>query len=140
MKTRTREIPITHELAQQIHTYITIYRPKLLPAKLASTNLFLSNKDGRRLFSNSLNLIMKKVEIQAHSLGFNNRLHPHGLRSTAANRLRTKLLNDASVSKIEAEEIISYMGGWAEGSEQVRKYTRKTMSETLGKLLRAERA
>jgi len=139
LKTRTREVPITHELAKQIHTYITTYRSKFLPAKLASTSLFLSHKDGRRLFSNSLNSIMKKVEIKAQSLGFNNRLHPHGLRTTAANQLRTKLLKDANVSKIEAEEIISYMGGWAEGSEQVRKYTRRTMSEILGKLLRAER-
>lgn len=138
LKTNSRTIPISDELSFIIYTYLNDFREELLVSKRPSSSLFISGKDGRRLSSYSVNSIFEKVQLEAKKIGFCSRLHPHGMRSTAANIARAKLLANPATTKIDVAESLAYLGGWTQGSEQVRHYTKKTISEQLGVALRGE--
>lgn len=137
LKTRGRKVPITNELASLLIQYVSTAREVLLQDGTPSLALFLSNRDGRRLSSNSLNKILSAVEVSIQSPDNRVRVHPHGLRATAANNIRRKM-TDNGLDGEELTEVMSYLGGWVQGSQMVQKYSRDALAERLAKILRDE--
>lgn len=138
LKTLGRVIPINHKLAEALLEYVKVHREKLLRPLRPSTSLFLSSRDGRRLSSGTINQILKRIEHHPQIKSMNKRVHPHGLRSTGANRMRGRIENSAETRSIDMEEALSYLGGWCQGSPQVRRYTRTALSERLSRIVHGD--
>ena len=139
MKTLGREIPISLELATALRFYIDQVRDEFLVPKRPTTALFLSTRDGRRLAAMTFNHILKKISQIPEVEQMGVRLHPHGLRSTGATEIRRKIDEKGISSGIEVEEVLSYLGGWVQGSPMVRRYTKAALSEKLGAIVRSKR-
>lgn len=136
LKTLGREVPISSHLAQLLHHYIDEVRGEFLWPRRPSTALFLSDRDGRRLSAYSVNQILRKLQDVPEVIALAKRIHPHGLRSTAANRARRKLTQAGRSSGVDVQESLSYLGGWVPNSPMVQRYTRAAISERLGEILR----
>jgi len=139
MKTLGREIPISSELAKALRFYIDQVRDEFLVPKRPTTALFLSARDGRRLAAMTFNHILKKISQIPEVEQMGVRLHPHGLRSTGATDIRRKIDEKGISSGIEVEEVLSYLGGWVQGSPMVRRYTKAALSEKLGAIVRSKK-
>lgn len=139
MKTRGRVIPISLDLASAIRFYINHVRDDFLVPKRPTTALFLSARDGRRIASMTFNHILRKVAQIPEIKQLGARVHPHGLRSTGATNTRRKIDEKGVSSGIEVEEVMSYLGGWVEGSPMVRRYTKAALSEKLGAIVRGKK-
>lgn len=136
LKFRGRTVPISSKLAELLERYIEEVRDDFLYPRRPSTALFLSKADGRRLSSHTINQLLKKLSQLPEVVALKKRIHPHGLRATAANIARKKITKAGRSSGLEIQEAISYLGGWAQDSPMVQQYTRSTISERLGELLR----
>ena len=135
-KTRSRTVPITVTLARQISVYLERVRPELAQGFRLSRHLFISGKDGRRLSLTAVNHLVARLSVAA-GLSEGARLHPHGLRSTAATDARRAIDEKGVAVHAEMEESLSYFGGWAPGSRMVRRYTREALSEKVSRNIRA---
>lgn len=135
-KTRSRTVPITATLARNISSYLESVRPELAQGCRLSRALFISGKDGRRLSLTAVNHLVAKLSVAA-GLPEGSRLHPHGLRSTAATDARRAIDAKGLAVHAEMEESLSYFGGWAPGSRMVRRYTREALSERVSRKIRA---
>lgn len=134
LKTRGRVVPITHALARALDDYISHHRDKLLAPRRPSTALFVSSRDGRRMSARTVNAVVRTLAT-VPELGHIERLHPHGLRSTAANRAR-RLLEQGSASSLNVTDSLAFLGGWSPDSPMVQRYTQQSISDRLGQLLR----
>ncbi|MFF7109333.1 tyrosine-type recombinase/integrase [Pseudomonas sichuanensis] len=136
-KTAGRVIPISLYLAQLLADYIQHTRDQFVVPQHPSTSLFLSTRDGRRLSSTTLNQITKVISGQPSIRILGKRIHPHGLRATGANILRRSVSASQKQSDIEVVEALSYIGGWVQDSPMIRRYTRTSISERLGEIVRS---
>jgi len=139
LKTQQRTLPIKRGLAELLETYIEDWRVGLIRPRRPSAALFLSAKDGRRLFSASVNQILTRASAAAMSAGLTKKVHPHSLRTTAMNAL-SRAARDGS-GRLDAgfRDQLTYFAGWSPRSEMPLTYTREALSEALGKLLREPR-
>jgi integrase len=135
LKTLGRTVPISQSLAELLKDYIENTRDSFLVTKRPSTSLFLGKKDGRRLSAYSLNSIFSSLAHECTKAGLNSRVHPHGIRTTAANNIRRALSKNQELSDREIEEMLSYLGGWTSNSQMPRKYTRTAMAERAARIL-----
>lgn len=135
LKTRGRIVPISTILAKALDEYISNYREKLLFPRRPSTALFLSTRDGRRLSARTVNTVIRTMADAPGLKGLGKRLHPHGLRSTAANIARS-LLENSPATNINVTDSLAFLGGWSTDSPMVQQYTRQSISDRLGQLLR----
>ncbi|HKS15005.1 MAG TPA: site-specific integrase [Pseudomonas sp.] len=140
MKTRGRVIPISLDLANALRFYIDHVRDDFLVPKRPTTSLFLSARDGRRMAAMTFNHILKKIAQIPEIVELGTRVHPHGLRSTGATNTRRKIDERGVASGIEVEEVMSYLGGWVQGSPMVRRYTQAALSEKLGAIVRGNKS
>lgn len=138
LKTLGRQVPISTKLANLLENYICEVRDSFLRPRRPSAALFLSDRDGRRLSAYSVNHIMDRIECVPEVAALKKRVHPHGLRSTAANQVRRRIAQAGRSSGMELHESLSYLGGWVQGSPMVQRYTRSAISERLGEILRNE--
>ena len=135
LKTRGRVVPISTDLAKALDDYISNYREKLLFPRRPSTVLFISSRDGRRLSARTVNTVIRTMAGSPALEGLGKRLHPHGLRSTAANIARG-LLENSPAANINVTDSLAFLGGWSPDSPMVQQYTRQSISDRLGQLLR----
>jgi integrase len=136
LKTRGRMVPITNKLARNLREYLDIVRPQFLIPRRPAKALFLSARDGRRLSSYTINQIIKTIASHPDVVEMEKRLHPHALRVAGANLVRDKITAAGKSSGMEIVDALSYLGGWAQDSNMVAKYSRASISERLGFILR----
>lgn len=134
LKTQTKTLPLSSELASLLATYLESERPELVGMGRVSTALFPSTADGKRLSGSSINRLFSKVTgvIGAEAAV---RLHPHGLRATSTTMQRKRLQSIAAISDSDLLLALSYHGGWAPGSQSVQLYTRLAIQERVERLL-----
>lgn len=134
LKTQTKTLPLSSELASLLATYLESERPELVGLGRVSTALFPSTADGKRLSGSSINRLFSKVTgvIGAEAAV---RLHPHGLRATSTTMQRKRLQSIAAISDSDLLLALSYHGGWAPGSQSVQLYTRLAIQERVERLL-----
>ncbi|MGN7839544.1 tyrosine-type recombinase/integrase [Stenotrophomonas sp. 22385] len=134
LKTQTKTLPLSSELANLLATYLDGCRPELIGKGTVSTALFPSTADGKRLSGSSINRLFSKVTsvIGAEAAL---RLHPHGLRATSTTMQRKRLQTITELSDSDLLLALSYHGGWAPGSQSVQLYTRLAIQEKVEQLL-----
>ncbi len=133
LKTQTKTLPLSTELASLLATYLDRYRPELIGKGRVSTALFPSTSDGKRLSGSSINRMFSRVTEVIGAEAF--RLHPHGLRATSTTMQRKRLQSLAAISDSDLLLALSYHGGWAPGSRSVQLYTRLAIQERVERLL-----
>lgn len=138
LKTLGRMVPISESLANILSHYIDDVRDDFLQPGRPSKALFLSARDGRRVSTYTINQILNQVEAVPEVAAMNKRIHPHGLRATAANEVRRKVSQAGQSSMVDLQECLSYLGGWVQGSSMVQLYTRSAINERLGEILRTK--
>jgi hypothetical protein len=118
-KTGERVIPISDGYARLLDTYITDERARIPGAK--RTPYVYVTRNGAPLTLEGLRSIFRQITKRFPE--FKSILSPHVLRHVAADLLwaflREKVLNDA-----ERREIMNYLMGWSETSDQSLKYPR----------------
>lgn len=135
LKTSGRCVPISQQLAKNLRDYIDNTREEFLFPRTPSKALFLSTRDGRRLSTRTVNKILKTISEHPNIIALSKRIHPHTLRTTGTNELRSKIIKAGKSSGLNVTEAISYAGGWVQDSPQVSRYSRRTMNERLGRLI-----
>lgn len=135
LKTRGRLVPISSALAKELDDYISNHRDKLLFQRRPCTALFVSSRDGRRLSARTINAVLRTLAASPALEKMKTRIHPHGLRSTAANTAR-RLLENSPATNINVTDSLAFLGGWSPDSSMVQQYTRQSISDRLGQLLR----
>lgn len=133
LKTQTKTLPMSTELASLLATYLERYRPELIGKGRVSTALFPSTADGKRLAGGSINQMFSQVATVIGAEAF--RLHPHGLRATSTTIQRKHLQSIAEISDSDLLLALSYHGGWVPGSQSVQLYTRLAIQERVERLL-----
>ncbi|WP_442110801.1 tyrosine-type recombinase/integrase [Pseudomonas sp. NUPR-001] len=136
LKTLGREIPISMSLATVLNEYISQYRGKFLKPKRPCTALFVSSRDGRRLSARTINTILRTVAANLGLKNFSTRIHPHGLRSTGTNVARKRFEKSGHPS-INIKDSLAYLGGWSPNSGSVQRYSRQSISDRLGEIIRS---
>ena len=139
LKTLGREVPISSVLAALLDNYLHEQRDALLRPRRPTNAVFPSSRDGRRISAYTINQILDRLEAIPEIAALGKRLHPHGLRTTAANRARRKIAAAGTASGVEMTESLSYLGGWVQGSRMVQKYTKAAIHERLGEILRSKK-
>lgn len=139
LKTQQRTLPIRRGLAELLETYIEDWRVDQVRPRHPSAALFLSTRDGRRLFSTSVNHVLSRASTAAISAGLFQRVHPHCLRTTAMNALSRKARDGSGRLDASFRDQLTYFAGWSPRSEMPLTYTREALSEALGMLLRKPR-
>ncbi|WP_051534365.1 tyrosine-type recombinase/integrase [Deefgea rivuli] len=135
MKTMGRTVPLSEKVALAMTVYIENCRESFILPRRPSKALFLSQKDGKRLSSNTLNQIFRKIQESPEVKMLGRRIHPHGIRSSAANHARRKIQNNEKANDLEMREALSYLGGWTQNSRMIERYTRSAISERLRSFL-----
>lgn len=134
LKTQTKTLPLSSELASLLATYLDSCRPELIGKGRVSTALFPSTADGKRLSGSSINRLFSKVtDVIGAEAAL--RLHPHGLRATSTTMQRKRLQSIAAISDSDLLLALSYHGGWTPGSQSVQLYTRLAIQEKVEQLL-----
>lgn len=139
LKTEQRTLPISDGLAGLLETYIEDWRVRQIRPNRPSPALFLSAKDGRRLFSTTINQILQCAAVSAWPTASGQRVHPHSLRTTAMNTLSRKARDKTGRLDSSFRDSLTYFAGWSPRSEMPLTYTREAISEALGMLLREPR-
>lgn len=134
LKTQTKSLPLSSELASLLATYLDSCRPELIGKGRVSTALFPSTADGKRLSGSSINRLFSRVaDVIGAEAAF--RLHPHGLRATSTTMQRKRLQSIEAISDSDLLLALSYHGGWAPDSQSVQLYTRLAIQERVERLL-----
>ena len=139
LKTEQRILPIRESLAELLATYVEDWRVRHIRPQHPSPALFLSARDGRRLFSSSINKVLSCAAACAAEVGLTQRVHPHCLRTTALNALSRKARDESGRLNSEFRDQLTYFAGWSPHSDMPLTYTREALSDALGALLRAKR-
>lgn len=140
MKTLGREVPISAELAYLLEEYREVWRPVSVVPSRPSPAFFLSERDGRRLSSYSFNKIVAKVGRVPQVQAIRKRIHPHGMRSTAINDIRRRIVESQYGGTDGLTDALAYVGGWTQRSDMVAHYTRAAISERLATAIRSKPA
>jgi len=141
LKTMGKVVPINSDLQELLAYYIEEVRPTFINIKSPSRALFLSERDGRRLSTQSFNSIIQTINASLPELSsLNQKLHPHMLRATGATGFRKKLAaNPVSNSDLlnhgMVQDIMTYMGGWSNRSTMPGKYSREAIRAKIFKLV-----
>lgn len=122
-KTSARVVPISQELAELLEDYREDTRDQFLRPRVPCRALFVSARDGRRLSLSAINEIFDAVREVETVKSAVMRVHPHGLRATGATEFR-KGAKAKGAKDIELRDSVAYVGGWAQNSPMVSRYTR----------------
>lgn len=136
MKTLGRQVPISLALANVLEQYRDIWRLESVTASAPSPAFFLSTRDGRRLSAYTINRIIDEIGRVPEVAALGKRIHPHGMRSTAVNSIRRKIVEMDSSNSLVLTDALAYVGGWSQRSPMVGHYTRAAISERLSSVLR----
>jgi len=123
VKTLGREIPILKPLAKELWRYATNYR-----RKGNHPYLFTSHRCGVPLDVGGVNWIFELL-VKRCFPNLKNQLHPHSLRHTFNERLRTIGLK-LGWSDDKLRKAQTYLNGWIEGSVMPEVYSRRAIQVT----------
>ncbi len=125
VKTLSRTVEITPQLASMFEEYVLNYRSSVVGANTCPY-LFISHQNGANkatpMSSSAFNKIFKEL---SDTVGF--KVKPHGLRHTWNDRfseLVEKLIKADDITYEESEELRCWVQGWKEGSDSAKFYTR----------------
>ncbi len=126
VKTLGRDVEVDNALYEMIETYVIKHRSQIKGANRCPF-LFLSHQAGAKKASPlSISTVDKVFRTLSTALGF--KLSTHSLRHTWNDEFSEDVetaLESGQFSESEAEDLRSYLMGWAEDSGTARTYTKR---------------
>lgn len=120
-KTRDRKLPLSNELADMLHHYVTQIRSSIKNARLHSF-LFVAHDSGKPLALTSVNKLFRILRERVP--GLPEELTPHVMRHTWNDHF-SELVDSKNISEADELKTRSYSMGWSETSGTAVKYTRR---------------